>query len=172
MANYNLNENNRVSSESGLGAQVTVEGYKYIRLDVVEEQLNSIVSQVRYTLGLEETEKQEGRTKVRSRVRGSVRNGPVVVRNIRPKTTSGKPTDKDELREYIRSLVFELCAQSGLNVPMSWNKAYRLLESATGFDVDRTKSRENIEKGSKLDIVFDKGMEDKLADVLTRYLDM
>src|SRR5699024_6586911 len=88
-------------------------------------------------------------------------NGPVKVTNIRPKTTSGIPEDKDELRSHIRSLIIDLMVMSNLNSPMAWNKAYRLLYEFGKFDVYKYHNAGNRANKSMLDTVFEHGKADK-----------
>lgn len=80
------------------------------------------------------------------------------VRKLRlntPRTTYGIPATLDEQRAHIRELVIELCNKDGLRVGTAWNKAYRLLYDATGFD-------------AKLNQVLDRGKPSGIVTVLNR----
>lgn len=98
-------------------------------------------------LSLEETAED-----VLTRVKGTE------VRKLRlntPRTTYGIPATLDEQRAHIRELVIEPCNKDGLRVGTAWNKAYRLLYDATGFD-------------AKLNQVLDRGKPSGIVTVLSR----
>lgn len=87
------------------------------------------------------------------------------------KTTVSIPTKKNEIRHEVRTLVVELCSKDGLQYGVAWNKAYRLLFQATGYDVRR--ATKTIVKGKPLliDTAIDDGKGQDLIRALRNYLD-